>query len=83
MALDGMRAGTFSPPFSASIHFCQSFHHDPACCVALLNHSSAVAGFESLVQKWYFFAAGGLTMPAMWPEPPRPAVLLHRRRRDS
>jgi len=42
-----------------------------------------VAGFESLVQKWYFFAAGGLTMPAMWPEPPRPAVLLHRRRRDS
>src|SRR6185503_18004412 len=71
MVFFGMRAGTRgASSFCFSIHACQSSHHEPGFCVAPSSHFSAVWGSASLVQKWYFFAAGGLTIPAMWPEPP-------------
>src|SRR5438876_446761 len=65
----GTRAGTLSPP-KAAIQLPQSFHHEPWCFSAVESHSSALSRSFSLVQYQYLSAAGGLTMPAMWPEAP-------------
>src|ERR1019366_1029457 len=35
--------------------------------VAVLNHSSAVAGFDGFVQ-WPYFEPGALITPAIWPD---------------
>src|SRR5207249_7189525 len=43
----------------------QSFHHEPSLAVAALSQSSALGESLSLVQYPYFFAAGGLIIPAM------------------
>src|SRR5258706_10605779 len=65
----GMRAGPFSPPKPA-IQPAQSLHHEPGRFSAQASHSSALPCRRSLVQYQYLFAEGGLTMPAIWPEPP-------------
>src|SRR6185295_5793226 len=63
------RAGTRSASMASS-HCSQSGHHEPLCSVAFLIQSSSLTSLMlSLVQYWYLPAAGGLTTPAMWPEP--------------
>src|SRR3569833_1319193 len=63
------RAGTVSASV-ASIHARQSGHQDPGFSVAPSIHFWIVS--ESVlppVQYWYLPVAGGLTTPAIWPEP--------------
>src|ERR1700733_4652218 len=65
----GMRAGT-------SVGLCrvsqtsQSGHHEPGYSLAFSYQPSrsALRGLGP-VQYWYLFLAGGLTTPAIWPEP--------------
>src|SRR6201991_337889 len=54
----------------ASSHCSQSGHHEPLCSVAFFSQSASETSFMvSLVQYWYLPAAGGLTTPAIWPDP--------------
>src|SRR3954454_8828371 len=63
------RAGTVSASMRSS-QARQSGHHEPLCSSAPLSQfSSVVSLMLSLVQYWYLFEAGGLTTPAIWPEP--------------
>ena len=57
-------------PDRASSQACQSGHQLPGVSSAPCSHSSSV-GFDmsGLVQNWYLPSTGGLTTPAMWPEP--------------
>ncbi len=66
----GTRAATLGPDLADS-HLSQSFHHEPGNSWAPAFHSSSVGGFfaVSFSQCWYFLLRGGLTTPAMWPEP--------------
>src|ERR1700688_4244122 len=65
----GMRAGTSVGPWRVS-QTSQSGHHEPRYSLALASQPSrsALRG-RWPVQYWYLFLAGGLTTPAMWPEP--------------
>ena len=47
----------------------QSGHQLPLVSVAPAMNCSSVSAFASLVQYWYLPASGGLTTPAIWPEP--------------
>src|ERR1700704_4704357 len=65
----GWRASTAASPCNL-IQSIQSGHQEPGCSLAFLSQASS----EPLpapppVQYWYFPLAGGLTTPAMWPEP--------------
>src|ERR1700675_3688220 len=63
------RAGTSSASMPAS-HSRQLGHHDPLCSCAPLSQSASVTSLMlSLVQNWYLPDAGGLTTPAICPEP--------------
>src|SRR5215510_5804987 len=63
------RADTISGSRFSS-HWRQSGHHEPLCSWAFFSQSASLTPLMlSLVQYWYFFDAGGLTTPAMWPEP--------------
>src|SRR5437868_14569169 len=65
------RAGTCSGSIFRG-HSRQSVHHEPLCSRALLSQSASVTSLTlSLVQYWYLPAAGGLTTPAMCPDPDR------------
>ena len=50
-------------------HEIQCGHHDPECSCAPATKPSSESPGLSLVQKPYFFEVGGLTTPAMCPEP--------------
>src|ERR1700729_2659294 len=64
-----LRAGTSSASMLPS-HSRQSGHHDPLCSCAPLSQSARVMSqIWSLVQNWYFPDSGGLTTPAICPEP--------------
>src|SRR5574343_147190 len=72
----GLRALTLTePPGRLVTHWFQCVHHEPGFWVAPARNSSGSSGslpsVASLVQKPYLLADGGLTMPAIWPEPPR------------
>src|SRR6266702_8433367 len=68
-SLPTLRAGTSSGSSPPS-HSRQSGHHEPVCSTASFIHSATLTSLTlSLVQYWYLFEAGGLTTPAMWPEP--------------
>jgi hypothetical protein len=62
----GVRAAT-CPPENRVTHSFQWGHHELRRSVAVLNHSSAVAGFDEFVQ-WPYFEPGALITPAMWPD---------------
>src|SRR5665811_143855 len=63
------RAGTSSASMLAS-HSRQSGHHEPLCSCAPLSQSASVTSLmSSLVQNWYLPDAGGLTTPAICPDP--------------
>src|SRR3954468_23800197 len=63
------RAGTCSGSMLPS-HWRQSGHHEPLCSLAPLSHSASVSSLVlSLVQYWYLPNEGGLTTPAMCPDP--------------
>src|SRR5882757_1923870 len=63
------RAVTISESMLSS-HERQSGHHEPLCSSAPFSQSASLTSLMlSLVQYWYFFDAGGLTTPAIWPEP--------------
>src|SRR6478609_18139 len=62
----GVRAGT-CPPENGVTHSFQWGHHELGRSVAVLNHSSAVAGFDEFVQ-WPYFEPGALITPAMCPD---------------
>ncbi len=63
------RAATVSASIFSS-HWRQSGHHDPLCSCAPLSQSASVTSLIlSLVQNWYLPDAGGLTTPAIWPDP--------------
>src|ERR1700692_850479 len=48
----------------------QSAHHEPRYSLALASQPSRAAlRGRWPVQYWYLFLAGGLTPPAVWPEP--------------
>src|SRR3546814_2926749 len=67
----GMRApvaGT-SLPACGLIHSIQSGHQLPWVSLAFSMNSSSDAAFPSNVQYWYFPDDGGLTTPAIWPDP--------------
>src|ERR1700754_3289621 len=65
----GARAGTCSASMFSS-HVRQSGHHEPLCSCAPFSQSASVMSLIlSLVQNWYLFDAGGLTTPAICPEP--------------
>src|SRR5438270_10898741 len=51
------------------IHCSQSGHHEPTCSSALASQPSRLPVGGPPVQYWYFFLSGGLTTPAIWPEP--------------
>src|SRR6202034_4797961 len=64
-----VRAGTCSASMLSS-HCRQSGHHEPLCSWAALSQSASVTSLIlSLVQNWYLPEDGGLTTPAIWPEP--------------
>src|SRR3954462_8869160 len=63
------RAPTRSPSMATS-HSYQFGHHDPLCSCAVVIHSATVVAWVlSLVQYWYLPSAGGLTTPAICPDP--------------
>src|SRR5450631_237042 len=62
----GVRAAT-CPPENGVTHSFQWGHHELGRSVAVLNHSSAVVGFDEFVQ-WPYFEPGALITPAMWPD---------------
>ena len=62
----GVRAAT-CPPENVVTHWFHGGHHELRRSVAVLNHSSAVAGFDEFVQSSYF-EPGALITPAMWPD---------------
>src|SRR3954466_6309891 len=65
----GSRAGTSSSPCDL-IHSIQSGHHEPGCSFAFFSQASSVPlPAPPPVQYWYLPLFGGLTTPAMWPEP--------------
>lgn len=68
--MPGTRVGTFGPE-SADSHLSQSCHHEPGNSLVPACHSASVGGLVavSFSQCWYFLFRGGLTTPAMWPEP--------------
>jgi hypothetical protein len=59
----GVRAAT-CPPENGVTHSFQWGHHELGRSIAVLNHSSAVAGLDELVQCPYF-EPGALITPAM------------------
>src|SRR5436190_1007909 len=65
----GSRDGTCSSPCDL-IHSIQFGHHEPGCSFAFLSQASSdpVPALPP-VQYWYLALLGGLTTPAMWPEP--------------
>src|SRR5665647_3911593 len=64
-----VRAGTVLPLWLLS-QSSQSGYHEPRCSCAVASHLSTSAPLgASPVQYWYFGLAGGLTTPAIWPEP--------------
>ena len=64
----GLRAGTSSSE-AARIQACQCGHQDPGVSTAPATQSSNSACVGPSDQNWYFPDTGGLTTPAMWPEP--------------
>src|SRR5258708_23208036 len=63
------RAGTCSASMLAS-HSRQSGHHEPWCsCAPLIQSASVTSLILSLVQNWYLPEDGGLTTPAICPDP--------------
>src|SRR5260370_38752524 len=62
-------AGTRSASSPRS-HCSQSGHHDPLCSVApLIQSASLMSLMLSLVPYWYLPPAGGVTTPAVGPDP--------------
>src|SRR5450759_1507480 len=62
----GVRAATC--PFENGVtHSFQWGHHELRPSVAVLNHSSAVAGFDEFVQ-WPYLEPGALITRARWPD---------------
>ena len=50
-------------------HASQSGHQLPFVSVAPATKSASESAAASFVQYWYLPAAGGLTTPAIWPDP--------------
>src|SRR6476620_10865462 len=68
-SLPGWRAGTVALSCFL-IQSIQSGHQEPGCSVAFSSHLSRLPSGSSPVQYWYLiFLPGGLTTPAIWPEP--------------
>src|SRR5262245_53313434 len=61
--------GTVHSPECSDSHSAQLGHQEPGCSVAASAHCSSVFAGFGLVQYWYLTFSGGLTTPAMWPEP--------------
>src|SRR3954467_12476253 len=69
LAPPGSRGGTWSSP-CALFPSTQFGHHEPGCSFAFLSQaSSEPAPALPPVQYWYLPLLGGLTTPAIWPEP--------------
>ncbi len=64
----GTRAGTVSGA-CARIQSIQSSHQVPGVSVAVATQSSKLPSVRPPAQYWYLALAGGLTTPAMCPDP--------------
>src|SRR6202020_127393 len=64
----GLRAGTFSGACAVS-QASQSGHQEPGVSLAFATQSSNLPSGGPSDQYWYFGLPGGLTTPAMCPDP--------------